>query len=68
MIGGYSKWATYTVNGGQLYVPNFSNSLNSNGLTYTGPAYKDNTYTSGLNSPHNNMQPYSVVYIFKRNA
>ena len=68
MVGGYSGWETYTVNGDQLYVPNYINALNSGGIIYTGPVYDDHTYTSGMNAPHNNMEPYKVVYIFMRSA
>ena len=64
-VGGYSGWAAGT-SSLQVYVFDFNHALNSNGKTYTGPIMKDTINPTGGNVPHNNMEPYRVVYIFKR--
>ena len=64
-VGGYSGWAAGT-SSLQTYVFDFNHALNSNGKTYTGPIMKDSINPTGGNVPHNNMEPYRVVYIFKR--
>ena len=66
-IAGYSGWPVASVNT-QLYVFNYSNMVNSSGLPYTGNVYPDSVYPQGGNAPHNNMEPYKVVYIFMRSA
>lgn len=45
--------------------------LNGDVQSATGNGYEpnnDSTDATGGNVAHNNMQPYSVVYIFKRTA
>lgn len=66
-VGGYSGWGVGTVNL-QKYVFNNDHALNTDGTTYTGHIYSDKVYPTGGNQPHNNMQPYLVVYIFKRSS
>lgn len=68
LVGGYAGWETQTVKGAQRYVPNYEHMLNSNGQVYTGPVKSDQTYASGSGTPHNNMQPYEVIYRWKRIA
>ena len=40
----------------------------SSGLTWVSGGNRVYTSETGGNKPHNNMQPYQVVYIFKRTA
>ena len=65
-IGGYSGWPLEITVNPQKYVFNYANSVNSGGTTYTGHVFQDTVYPQGGNVPHNNMEPYLVVYIFKR--
>ena len=64
-IGGYVGWSVGTADS-QKYVFNYDHALNTSGTTYTGHITQDNVYPQGGNVPHNNMEPYRVVYIFKR--
>ena len=67
-IGGYSGWPLEITVNPQRYVFKYDHSLNYNGATYTGRVYEDTVYPTGGNVPHNNMEPYKIVYIFKRTA
>lgn len=64
-VGGYNGWDVGTANL-QKYVFNYDDALNNNGATYTGHISQDRVYPQGGNVPHNNMEPYQVVYIFRR--
>jgi len=45
-----------------------TNSVAAHAHTVDVPAYTGNTGAIGSNSPHNNLQPYLVVYMWKRTA
>lgn len=64
-VGGYSGWGVGTANL-QKYVFSNDHALNTDGTTYTGHICQDRVYPQGGDVPHNNMEPYKVVYIFRR--
>ena len=67
-IGGYSEWPLVITVNPQRYVFSYNHSLNTGGTPYTGRVCEDTVNPTGGNVPHNNMEPYKAVYIFKRNA
>lgn len=67
-IGGYSGWPLEITVNPQRFVFNHVNAVNSGGEKYTGHVFRDTVYPTGGNVPHNNMEPYKIVYIFRRNA
>lgn len=67
-VGGYSGWPLRITVNPQRYVFSYDHSLNPTGAQYTGRVFEDTVYPTGGNVPHNNMEPYKIVYIFRRNA
>lgn len=64
-LGGYKDWPAITPKL-QKYIFNFNDTINPGGATYSQHMYPDSVEPIGGNVPHNNMEPYRVVYIFKR--
>lgn len=64
-LGDYDGWDIGSAENGQ-YVFNFRQSLNAGGNIYTGHIHLNLSNSIGKNETHNNIQPYTVVYYYRR--
>ena len=64
-IGDYEGWNIESTDEGQ-YVFNFRHSLNEDGTIYTGHLALNSSNSIGNGEKHNNIQPYTVVYYYRR--
>lgn len=64
-IGDYDGWDIGSSDKGQ-YVFNFRNALNIDGTIYTGHINLNPSKSIGNGEKHNNIQPYTVVYYYRR--